>query len=170
MIENNQFLFKEANIDELSFVLDLYNYYILNSTATFDYETITMEELQVRLSYENKKYRTFLICDTTEKNVIGFCFLKQFRKKPAYDRTAEIGVYLKPDSTGKKIGQLIIRFLEEYAKENQIEAIIAIISSENVNSIKLFEKTGYERCAHYKEIAIKFNRHLDLLSYEKILG
>ena len=170
MIENNQILFKEAARDELSFMLDLYNYYILNSTATVDYEEITMEELQARLSYDTKPYKTFLICDTTDHNRIGFCFLKQFRKKPAYDRTAEVGIYLKPGSTGKKIGQLTIQFLEEYARENQIEVIIAMISGENIGSLKLFEKIGYERCAHYKEIAVKFNRRLDLLGYEKILG
>jgi len=169
MVKNNQIIFKEASISELSFVLDLYNYYILHTTATFDHQEITLEELQVRLSYNNKKYKTFLVCDTTDKNIIGFCFLTQFRKKPAYDRTAEMGIYLKPDNTGKKFGQFIIEFLEEYAKENQIEVIIATIAGENINSIKLFEKMDYERCAHYKEIAIKFNRRLDLINYEKIL-
>lgn len=169
MAEPTQIIFKEASINELSVVLDLYNYYILHTTATFDYEVITMEELQTRLSYNHKKYKTFLVCDSTDKNVIGFCFLTQFRKKPAYDRTAEMGIYLQPENIGKKLGQFIIEFLEKYAKENQIEVIIATISGENISSIKLFEKMGYERCAYYKEIAIKFNRRLDLINYEKIL-
>ena len=97
------------------------------------------------------------------------CFLTQFRKKPAYDKSAEIGIYLKPEKTGQKLGPNIIKFLEEYAKENQIEVIIASISGENVNSIKLFNRMGYERCAHYKTIAVKFNRRLDLIHYQKIL-
>jgi phosphinothricin acetyltransferase len=152
MVEPNPIIFREATLNELSFVLDLYNYHILHTTAIFDYETINMEELQARLSYNNKKYKTFLVCDASDKAMVGFCFLTQFRKKPAYDRTAEMGIYLKPENTGKKFGQLIIKFLEEYAKENQIEVMIATISGENVNSI-----------------AIKFNRRLDLVHYEKIL-
>lgn len=169
MSEKNQITFKEASIDELSFALDLYNYYLLNTTAAFDYEKITMEELQARLSYGKGKYKTFLVSDTTDENVLGFCFLTQFRKKPAYDRTAEVGIYLKPEHTGKKIGPSIVSFLEEYAKANQIEVIIATISGENTGSIKLFEKMGYAQCAHYKEIAVKFDRRIDLLNYEKIL-
>jgi L-amino acid N-acyltransferase YncA len=55
MKEEIQIIFKEANLNDLNFVLDLYNYYILNTTATFDYEKITLEELQARLSYNNKK-------------------------------------------------------------------------------------------------------------------
>jgi phosphinothricin acetyltransferase len=169
MEEETQIIFKEANLNDLYFVLDLYNYYILHTTATFDYEKITLEELQARLSYNHKKYKTFLVCDKVNENIIGFCFLTQFRKKPAYDKSAEIGIYLKPEKTGQKLGYSIIKFLEEYAKENQIEVIIASISGENANSIKLFNRMGYERCAHYKKIAVKFNRSLDLIYYQKIL-
>lgn len=169
MKAENQIIFKEASLDDLQFVLDLYNYYLSNTTCTFDYEEITLEELQERLSYHHKKYKTFLVCDRTVENRIGFCFLTRFRKKPAYDRTAEIGLYLKPEETGKKLGPVIVKFLEEYAKENQIEVMIATISGENTNSVKLFEKMGYERCAHYKRIATKFGRSLDLIVCEKIL-
>ena len=169
MNAENQILFKEANLEDLYFVLDLYNYYLSNTTSIFDHEKITLEELQARLSFTNKKYGTFLVWDETGKDLIGFCFLTQFRKKPAYDKTAGIGLYLKPENTGKKLGPLIVRFLEEYAKENQIEVIVATISGENINSARLFEKMGYERCAHYKKIATKFGRRLDLIEYEKIL-
>ena len=73
MKEEIQIIFKETNLNNLSFVLDLYNYYILNTTATFDYEKITLEELQTRLSYNNKKYKTFLVCDKVDEDIIGFC-------------------------------------------------------------------------------------------------
>jgi len=169
MKAETQILFREANLNDLNFVLDLYNYYILNTTVTFDDEKITMEELQARLSYNHKKYKTFLVYDTVDTNIIGFCFLTQFRKKPAYDQSAEMGIYLNPEKTGQKLGHQLVKFLEEYAKENQIEVMIASISGENVKSLKLFDRMGYERCAHFKKIAVKFNRRLDLIQYEKIL-
>jgi phosphinothricin acetyltransferase len=169
MNEEIPITFREATLNDLDFVLDLYNYYILNTTNSFDHEKITLEELQARLSYQHKKYKTFLVCDRIDDSLIGFCFLTQFRKKPAYDNSVEIGLYLKPEKTGQKLGQHIVGFLEGYAKENQIEAIIASISGENVKSLNLFNRMGYERCAHYKKIAVKFNRRLDLIHYEKIL-
>ncbi len=50
------------------------------------------------------KYRSFLI---SESNIpCGFVYLSQFRKREAYDRTAEITVYLKPEYAGKGIGNL----------------------------------------------------------------
>ena len=169
MVEQNDLIFREANLDELRIALDLYNFYILNTNVLADHEPITLEELQARLSYQIKNYKTFLVCHETEHNVIGFCFLTQFRKKPAYDSTAEIGIYLKPESVGKKLGPSIVRFLEAYAKQHYIEVIIASISGENSPSIKLFEKMGYEQCAHYKQVARKFDRRIDVVSYEKIL-
>jgi phosphinothricin acetyltransferase len=104
-----------------------------------------------------------------DQTTIGFCFLTRFRKKPAYDRTAEIGLYLTPGYTGKGTGQAMVRFLEDYARGHEIDVILATISGENRNSIRLFEILGYERCAHYRQIAIKFGRRLDLMNYEKIL-
>ena len=169
MIEQHHLIFREAKPDELSFVLGLYNFYILNTNILADHEPITLEELQARLLYQTKNYKTFLVCHETEKNVVGFCFLTQFRKKPAYDSTAEIGLYLKPEQTGKKLGPSIIRFLEEYAKQHHIEVIIASISGENSRSIRLFEEMGYEQCAHYKQVARKFDQRIDVVSYEKIL-
>lgn len=32
-----------------------------------------------------------------------------------------------------------------------------------------FEKLGYEKCAHYKGIAVKFGRKMDLVDYQKAI-
>jgi phosphinothricin acetyltransferase len=100
---------------------------------------------------------------------VGFCFLTQFRKKAAYDRTAEIGLYLKPEFTGKGIGDDAVTFLEKVAVIKGIRVIIASISGENTASIKLFQKMGYEKCAHYKQVGEKFGRFVDVIDYENIL-
>jgi len=39
-----------------------------------------------------------------------------------------------------------------------------------LNRIKLFEKCGFEKCGHYKEVGEKFDKILDVVSYEKLLG
>lgn len=158
--------YTEANENDLNRMLDLYNYYIENTTATFDHSAISLEEFLTRIYIRHNKYKTFLIM---EKEYYGFCFLTQFRKKIAYDKTAEIGIYLNPQFTGRGFGQEIVRHLETTAKRQQIEVLIASISSENTASLALFRKLGYTECAHYKKIAEKFGRKLDLINFQKIL-
>jgi L-amino acid N-acyltransferase YncA len=161
-------IFKEAEEKDLGTILDIYNFYILTSTASFDVGQITREEFLQRVFIGYEKYKTYSICHSDE--IIGYCALTQFRKKKAYDRTAEIGIYLKPEFTGRGIGLEAITFLEQVALDKRIKVLIASISGENKASIKLFQKAGYEECAHYKEIGEKFGRILDVVDYQKILG
>ena len=159
--------FQPAAENDLAAMLELYNFYIMNTTATFDHGKITPEEFRQRLFIGHEKYKTYII--RLGNDTVGFCFLTQYRKKAAYDRTTEIGLYLKPEFTGKGIGRLAVTFLEEIAVSKGIGVIIASISGENTASIKLFQKMGYEKCAHYKQVGEKFGRFVDVVDYEKIL-
>jgi L-amino acid N-acyltransferase YncA len=159
--------FIAAQENDLNTILEIYNYYIENSTATFDHNGISLKEFKNRIFINHDKYKTFLVFQ--HKELAGFCFLTQFRKKPAYDKTAEIGLYLKQQFAGRGLGKGIVKYLESTAKANQIEVVVASVSGENVPSIKLFKKMGYKRCAHYKQIAEKFGRKMDIIDFQKNL-
>ena len=60
--------------------------------------------------------------------------------------------------------------LEKTAFKHGIKVLIGIISGDNQSSIKLFEKCGFEKCGHYKQVGEKFGKILDVVSYQKILG
>jgi phosphinothricin acetyltransferase len=124
-------------------------------------------ELRQIVFLNHEKYQTYLIHYRNE--MVGFCFLTQFRKREAYDWTAEIGVYLKPEFTGRGLGGSIVTFLEDIARSKRIRVLLASISGENTSSIRLFERMGFEKCAHYREVGEKFGRLLDIVDYQKIL-
>jgi L-amino acid N-acyltransferase YncA len=159
--------FQKAEEKDIVTMLQLYNFYLVTTTATFDHNKISREEFLERVFIGHKKYQTYLIRYHNE--TAGFCFLTQYHKKNAYDRTTEIGLYLKPEFTGKGIGKAAVVFLEKTAISLQIRVIIASLSGENTASINLFQSMGYDECAHYKQIAEKFGRFLDIIDYEKIL-
>lgn len=159
--------FTELTEADLGFVKEIYDYYIENSTSTYYTEKISTDELKEFIPVQHMKYKSFLI--KFDDKPCGFCYLCQYKKRQAYDRTAELSLYLKPEYTGKGIGKAVIDFLEKVADDNGISVLIGIISGDNENSIKLFEAKGYEKCAHYKQIGEKFNKILDVVSYQKIL-
>lgn len=159
--------FVDLNESDFKVIKEIYDYYIENSTATFYTEKISIEELKEFIPFQNKKYKTFLIKD--ENECYGFCYIAQYKKRQAYDRTAEVSLYLKPEYTGKGIGYTVLPFLEKTAKDNGISVLIGIISGDNENSIKLFERNGYEKCGHLKQVGEKFNNILDIVFYQKIM-
>ena len=163
----NNLTFRKAKEDDLEAILDIYNFYILNSTATFDIGPISKEELLQRISINHEIYQTYTM--NCENEMIGFCFLTQFRKKKAYDRTAEVGLYFKPQFANKGLGGKATTFLEQVAVSKQIHVLVTSICGENVASIKLAQKMGYEQCARYRQVGEKFGRLLDVVEFQKIL-
>lgn len=160
--------FTEIQISDLPVIKSIYDFYILNSVATFHTEKITLRELQEILPISHPKYESFLI--KYEGEICGYCYLGPYKNRQAYNRSAEITIYLKPEYTGKGIGKVCMQKMEEIALTKQIKVLIGIITGENTTSIKLFENCGYEKCAHFQQIGEKFDRVLDVVAYQKIIA
>jgi phosphinothricin acetyltransferase len=160
--------FIELEEKDLAIVKDIYDYYILNSTATFHTEKIKIEELKEFILIGHPKYKSYLIYSDGE--ICGYCYFIWYKKRQAYDRTAEVTLYLKPEFHGKGIGKIVLERLEPIALNSGIKNLLGIITGENSASIALFEKCGYQNCANFRQVGEKFGRLLDVLAYQKIIG
>jgi len=160
-------VFKEFSAENIRDIAELYNYYIVNSTANFYLEPLDENEILKSFTSENPKYQPYIIF--SEGVLCGYVMLCQFRKRNAYDDTAEISLYLKPGYTGKGIGSVALKFIEEKARLHKLHTILGVICGENTQSIRLFEKNGYTKCGHLKEVGVKFGRYLDVVTYQKII-
>jgi L-amino acid N-acyltransferase YncA/predicted GNAT family N-acyltransferase len=144
------------------------DHYILNSTATFHTDKISIEELKNIIPISHPKYKSYLI--NYNGKICGYCYLSQYKNRQAYDRTAEITIYLNPDYFGKGIGKATMKKLETIARNHDISVLIGVIIGDNLASIQLFEKCGFEKCAHYRKVGQKFNKILDVVAYQKIIN
>lgn len=157
----------EMTESDFYLVKEIYDHYILTSTATFHTDIITIPELKEYILIGHPKYKSFLI--KHNDIICGFCYISRFKDRQAYDRTAEVTIYLKPEFTGQKIGTRLLPELEKIAIDKGISVLVGIIGGENDQSIRLFEKCGFEKCAHFRKVGEKFNRILDMVAYQKIL-
>lgn len=164
----NKIKFEEIQETHLTKVLEIYTYYVLNTTATFHAHALDLEEMRELVIFDNPKYKTFVLYD--ENTLCGYVILTQHKKREAYDVTAEVTVYLKHDYVGKGVGTLAVKFIEEFAKTKELHVLVATICGENSKSIRVFERNGYVKCAHYKEVGKKFGQFLDLVAYQKIIS
>lgn len=157
--------FRAITEQDLPVIKEIYDWYIENSTATFHKEPIQLKELQEFIFINHPIYESFLILHGNE--IAGYCFLTFYKKRQAYDRTAEVTLYLKRAFHHKGIGKLAMVYLEARAKEVGLKNLIGIISGDNHGSIALFEKSGYTKCAHFKNVGEKFDKILDVVAYQK---
>lgn len=116
---------------------------------------------------KDSRYKSYGIFEN--KEIIGYVLISQYKSKQAYDVCGEVTIYIKPNCLGQGIGKKALNFIEEVAREQGFHTLIATICMENTRSKSLFEKNGYEQCALFKEIGYKFDRRLDIGSFQKIL-
>ena len=53
--------FQQAAENDLDAIVEIYNYYIQTSTATFDIGKISREEFRQRIFLDDDKYQTYLL-------------------------------------------------------------------------------------------------------------
>lgn len=152
---------------DLPQVLEIYNHYVVNSTATFHLNPLTLNELKELVCFNSPKYQTFTIRRAGQ--LYGYVLLTRHKVRPAYDHTAEVTVYLDPHFTHQGVGTLALQYIEAFARTKQFHVLVATICGENQSSIRLFEKNGYQKCAHFREVGQKFGRWLDSTAFQKIL-
>lgn len=147
--------------------MDIYNYYVLNTTATFHGHALSKAEMR-EIVFLTEPYTTFII--KIKDTIAGYILLTQYKKREAYDGTAEITLYLKPDNIHRGIGSEAVKYIEKRAVRQNIHVLIATICGENSSSINLVKKNGFIQCAYYKEVGKKFGQFLDIIVFQKIIS
>lgn len=161
--------FEHINDTHLERITEIYNYYIKNTTVTYHINEHSKEQMKDILYSDDPRFNSFAIINKDDGKLIGYCLICKFKNREAFDICGEVTVYLEPSCCGKGIGRKALVFLENEARKQNFHTLVASISGDNEMSLKLFEKNGYEKIAHFKEVGVKFGKKLDLIYYEKIL-
>jgi L-amino acid N-acyltransferase YncA len=146
-------------ISDAETIVGILNYYILNSTALYDYEVRTTEQQQAIFDDKIKKGFPVIVA-TIDDAVVGFGYYSEFRFREAYKFTVEHSVYVAPDEHGKGIGKIVLQNLINLAKQQKLHTMIAVIDAENESSINFHEQFGFETVGTIKESGFKFDRWL----------
>jgi L-amino acid N-acyltransferase YncA len=160
--------FREIKEEDFPVIKEIYDWYIAHSTATFHTDPILIAQLKEFIFIDHPLYKSYLVFNGDE--LAGYCFLTYYKNRQAYDRSAEVTIYLKPEFCGKGIGKTAMGHLEQVARRNGLKNLIGIIAGDNDGSIALFEKSGYSKCAHFKNVGEKFDKVLDVVAYQKEVG
>ena len=145
----------------------LFNHYVEHTASLFVTQPIDSGEMRSMLFFEDPRHRAFAVC--ADGALAGYVSLHSHRPRAAYRDTAEVTLYLAPQYTGRGIGTRAAGFIEEYARKRGFHVLLASIAGGNAASVRLFEKMGYTKAGHFKELGYKHGQWLDVLWYEKII-
>lgn len=88
----------------------------------------------------------------------------------ASNRTAWVGIYIRPAFRGNGLGKKALQMLEDYCRRLlNLRILAAKIASGNVASLRLFAKAGYTECGRLRDWLVSADRSQDILIFQKHL-
>lgn len=157
---------RKVKISDSEQIAEIYNYYVLNSHATFEIEAVSVGEIENRISEIIAKYPYFVLVEANE--ILGYAYASLYKTRAAYQNSVEISVYVRNGIHQKGIGTKLYTKLFEELRKSDVHAIIAGISLPNEASIKLHENFGMKKVAHFEEVGFKLGRWIDVGYWEVI--
>ena len=153
-------MIRRVKLSDAQSIVDIYNYYVLNTAITFDIEASSLEAFQDKITSVIAEY-PFIVYEENNE-ILGYAYGSKFRPKPAYNNTVESTIYVKKGEHGKQIGTRLYKELLSLLKKDNYHVVLGVLTLPNETSVKLHEKLGFKQVAHLKEAGLKFGAWQDV--------
>ncbi len=150
-------------------ILDIFNDAILHSTALYDYQARTMDNMVSWFNNKEAGNYPVIGIESESGELMGFASYGSFRAYPANKYTLEHSVYVANAHRGKGIASLLMQRLIELAQEQNYHTLIGSIDACNQPSFALHEKLGFTHAGTIRHAGFKFGDWLDLAFYQLVL-
>lgn len=150
-------------------VAAIYNFYVATSHATFEHDPVSPVEMERRIRQTTSAGYPFLVCEGDDE-IVGYAYSQPFKSRAAYRHSVEVSVYIKDGSGRRGIGKMLYDNLFPEIFKGDYHAVIAGISLPNDASVRLHEKYGFEKVAHFREVGFKFGRWIDVGYWELLIS
>jgi L-amino acid N-acyltransferase YncA len=152
---------------DLSAINEIYNYYVFNSTCTYQEEPETIDARQAWfLAHDGAHPITVAVVGDT---IVGWGSLSRYHPRSAYRYAVENSVYVRHTHLHRGIGRALLADLIDRARSLGHRTMIAGADAEQTASVALHEAMGFTRVAHLKEVGYKFGRWLDVIYMQRML-
>jgi phosphinothricin acetyltransferase len=160
---------RPADSPDLPGILAIYNDVIATSTAVYSETPATLDDRHAwwRARVE-QRYPVLVASDAT--GVVGFASFGDFRAWPGYRFTVEHSVHVRADCRGQGVGSALVEALVKEGAAIGKHVMIAGVDADNAPSIRMHERLGFERVAHFHQVGFKFGRWLDLVFLQRYLN
>jgi L-amino acid N-acyltransferase YncA len=159
---------RPATLDDAEQIAEIYNHFVLTSTITFEEEPVPAAEMAQRMADIQASALPWLVA-TRDQRVIGFAYAHKWKARAAYRFSTEVTVYVRAGLGNSGTGSRLYTQLFAALKAGGAHAVIGGVALPNEASLRLHQKFGFEKVAHFKEVGFKFNRWIDVTYWQLTL-
>ena len=146
----------------------IYNHYILNAISTFEKRALTPQAIAKRIHKVFAANLPWLVAESSG-GIAGYAYASRWKDRSAYWNSVESTVYIDPAALGVGFGSHLYETLLANLRQQKVHVVIGGIALPNQASIRLHEKFGFRKVAHFKEVGYKFGQWIDVAYWQLIL-
>ena len=161
---------RDATIDDLPAIVDIYNSTIASRMVTADLDPVTVESRLPWFHAHGPARRPLWVVEEPEadhpgaaRRVIAWLSFSEFYGRPAYARTAELSIYLDDRARGRGLGTRLVAKALEAAPRLEIDTLLGFIFGHNAPSLALFRRAGFEEWGVLPRVAVLDGVERDLV-------
>ena len=132
-----------ATLDELPEIVAIYNSTIASRQVTADLQSVSVMQRQTWFEAHQRVNRPLYVMKEVSGSIVAWGSFSDYYPRAAYERTAEISLYVAQNQRGKGVGQWLLYEMMQRAPTLGIHKIVAVIFAHNTPSVALFRKNGF---------------------------
>jgi phosphinothricin acetyltransferase len=157
-----------ADKNDLPAMLEIYDYYVRETAASFEYETPPLSEFTRRFETFTKYFPWFAL--ERDGKIIGYSYAHRFHDRTAYSWCAELSIYLDNKCHGRGCGKALYTCLIETLRLQGFKTAIGIISHPNERSESFHSALGFTRQGFIQNTGYKHGAWYGTSWYTLVLG
>ncbi|KKH61762.1 phosphinothricin acetyltransferase [Methanosarcina mazei] len=164
-------LIREVSTEDIPGMLEVFNYYVENSFASYLENSVGPEFFQLIQSEKDQDrddHFPFYVIEEDSK-IIGIGALRPYFPFPNFRHTGVVSYFILPAYTRKGLGSMMLEKLCMEAREKKMQSLLANVSSKNEASLNFHLKKGFIECGRFKKVGSKFGKYFDIVWMQKFL-
>ena len=146
----------------------IYAPFVQETSVSFETVPPSVETMAERISSNLARHGYFVA--ESDAGILGFAYASPYRPRPAYDRTAEVSVYLAPEGQGRGLAQALYRALFAHLAARGFHTAVAIVTLPNPQSAQLHERCGFAHVGSLQDVGRKFGQWHGTAIYQRMIG
>jgi len=139
----------------------IYNPYVDGTTISFEDAPVSTDDMAARIADVIDGGLPWLVL-TDGDAIIGYAYATKWRARPAYRHAVESTIYLDAALAGQGHGMRLYAGLLDELRTRGLHTVIAGIAQPNERSVRLHERLGFAKVAHFSEVGFKLGMWLDV--------
>jgi phosphinothricin acetyltransferase len=151
---------RAARREDLPAVTAIYNDAVARTTGTFDTEPKTAAQQEEWFDRHGPSHP--VIVAEERGRVVAWGSLSAYSDRCAYNRTAEVSIYVEEGARGKGVAGALLDELMRLGRAAGVKQLMSRIADGNESSLRLHARRGFVETGRLRRVGEKFGKVLDV--------